>query len=142
MADSQKQAEAPAKPKPPIHRYRVLKNISAFPAGHVFDRAEFERVNPLPADPKAKGIDPDTYHDALIGRLMVLKAIVRVPDDTPAEAAPEGPESRPAQPILNAGIKEAVDSALKAQEAAKLPAGATAGKRSQSEVAALHGSVA
>lgn len=117
MADAPKQVEKSA-PKPEPKKYRVIKgHAGPFPFNSVFDRKEFERVTPLPSDPINKGIDPETYHDALLSRWLALKVIAEVPSDVPVDKTPEGPESKPQQAVMNAGIKEAVASHLEAEKA-------------------------
>ncbi len=118
MADAPKQADKPATPKPEPKKYKVIRGTyGPFPMNHVFSRPEFERINPLPKDPIEKGIDPETYHDDLIGRGLALKVIAEVPSDVPVAKTPEGPESRPQQTVMNAGIREAVATAIEAEKA-------------------------
>lgn len=117
MADAPKQADKPTS-RPEPRKYRVIKGQAGpFPLNHVFDRKEFERVTPLPKDPAEKGIDAETYHDDLLARWFALKVISEVPSDVKPDKTPEGPESKPQQTVMNAGIKEAVVDALAAEKA-------------------------
>ncbi len=81
-------------------KFRVLHSqVGPFPKGHVFTREEFERLHKLPKAPTDGSSDPvenrDTYHDDAVKRLLDLKAVEPVDEETPADKTPPGPENRP-----------------------------------------------
>lgn len=86
---------------------------------HSFSEDEFIRLHPIPKVAVESGqIDPDTYHNALLNRLLTLGAITEDPKAVPMPT-PAGPENGFGTDQKNYGIEESTQSVLDAQAANK-----------------------
>lgn len=72
---------------------------------HVFSEAEFVRVYAIPKTKDGKmpeDIDPETYHAALLQRLLMIGAIVEAPGETPMPTPGFSPTNSKNHGILSA----------------------------------------
>lgn len=72
---------------------------------HVFSETEFVRVYAIPKNKDGKiseDIDPETYHAALLQRLLMIGAIVEAPGETPMPTPGFSPTNSKNHGILSA----------------------------------------
>jgi len=107
-------------------KFRVIKGQVGpwrydTPGGTVFDEDTFKRLNPEPKE----GADKEGYHDALLGRLIVLEVIREVPDTektTPTPIGPGGEKGHSAGTIADSAKAVIDQRAAIAQSVAARPA--------------------
>jgi hypothetical protein len=101
---------------PPERVFRVISgNVGPWSehSGHCFTETEFKRLTPLPKE-TPDGIDRDTYHEALINRLVAAKKIRHDPTATATET-PLNPDGMPQSAVKNPAIALAVKEELESQ---------------------------
>lgn len=88
---------------------------------HVFSEAEFRRLHPIPEKAIKNGqIDPATYHEALLDRLLKIGDIELASSSEPM-VTPVGPENKGNETgFKNYGIAESTNAILANREARKL----------------------
>lgn len=107
-------------------KYRVTKGVVgawSLADKSVFSDVEFARLHPIPDTEIARAtIEKETYHDDLLGRLLVLGVIEQVPSDTPTTLTQFGPGASPSSSTKNLGIRQSIMEVEKQREQEKLSA--------------------
>lgn len=102
---------------------------------NVFTESEFRRLNPIgPSGQADESINPETYHNDLIDRLLAMKVIAHAPDDE-VTPTPLGPESNPGRPARNQAIADSVRDYMASRP--QLPTGETVGGSKVEQHAAI-----
>lgn len=76
---------------PKERTFTAVRQSGDIPAGHTFTESQFKLKHPIPDNPAGRGIDPGTYHNDLLGRLLSLGAIVPAKDESEPQEIPSGP---------------------------------------------------
>lgn len=100
---------------PENKKFEVVRGqVGPYPFGHVFSYADFIQRYEIPDTAQAKrDIDPDTYHEDLIDRLIGLEVIRVASSDAVATPAPVGPENMTAAPKneeIRRSARESIES--------------------------------
>lgn len=96
--------------------FKVVRGlVGPYPAGHVFSEDDFKERHGLTGSaPEKAQVNPDTYHDALLSRLLSLGVIEPATPSEVPQAVPVGPENMGTLPG-NAAINRAASESVKAK---------------------------
>lgn len=95
--------------------FTAVEHVGPYSKGHPFDEQTFRTDHPLPDNPEKAGIDPESYHDGLLNRLISKNIIKETPDAEPEPTEPgahtlanvakaAAPAVAPATPIATAAV--------------------------------------